>query len=474
MEALSRISDVLSGLEAAVVEFGTSPQAMLVVIAVCWLDGFFPPVPSELVVIAAATTLAGSGGSAEQVALLVAAAAVGAFAGDATAYTLGSRSRIERWRPLRTPRGRANLARARATLDRHGSSYVMASRFIPVGRVVVNLTAGMVGFPRSRFLPLTAAASVLWAAQQVTLGMATAHLLGGSPMVAMVAGIAVGLLTGVVLDRVASAVRARRNPETTPLAASRAMVSAHRGAARQSGSRDNSWESLLAAVLLPVDFVEFDLHRTADGEFVLHHGGRVLGLDGRRRRIRTSTCAELLETGAYRMTRYRDALELLRGHGKRAHIDLKFTDSTAGRSAGEIAAAEIALAVMGEPSAFLITSGADRSVRKLRDWAEARSPGTVVGVSLGLHRWPSAVFPGRRLRRCGASAVAVDHRLGCLRLLAWAHRRDILVLVWTVDRSSTLRRMQVDPRVWMVVTNHPGRAELVEAQRDEQMRMSAA
>ncbi|MGJ9424119.1 VTT domain-containing protein [Aeromicrobium sp. CF3.5] len=464
MNALSLIGEALSGLEAAVVTLGTSPQTMVVIVLLCWLDGFFPLVPSESVVIAVASTLIGSGGSIMDVALLVAAAAFGAFCGDMTAYALGSRFRRNRWGLARTAQGRNALTRAHASLEQRGSSYVLAGRFVPAGRVFISMAAGATGYSRAQFTPLAALGSVMWGAWVSMLGVGAGHVLRDQPLLAVVVGVVVGVMMGLLVDRLLRALRTLKRADPPGMGSRpRAMVSAHRGAARQSGSRDNSWESLVSAMQMPVEYVEFDLHRTADGEFVLHHGSRALGVDGRRRRISSSAYVELLEAGEGPLPRYRDGLELLSAHGKRAHIDLKFTDPTGGSAADEIRAAEIALAVMGESSAFLITTLADASVRALRDWAEARSPGTLVGLSLGLHRWPSALFPGRRLRRCGANAVAVDHRVGCFRLLTWAHRQNMPVLVWTVDEGRPLRRLLTDPRVWMVVTNHPGRATLSSA-----------
>lgn len=248
----------------------------------------------------------------------------------------------------------------------------------------------------------------------------------------------------------------------------RALLSAHRAAARQSGHRDNSWESLEEAVRLPVEYVEFDVHRTADGVFVLHHDDRVRGCDGRRHPIKERTYAELGSVAAYQLPRYSAALDLLHAYGKLAHIDFKFASPRGALGVPhEVEAAEIALDVMGAASSFILTTTEDHSVRILRDWADRRAPETLVGLSFGLVHWRPAhgpllrlpeLFPGRRLERCGANLVVSEHRLADVRLLAWAHRRNLPVLVWTVDEPRKLRRLLDDRRVWMVTTNHPSRA----------------
>ncbi|GGR53240.1 glycerophosphoryl diester phosphodiesterase [Nocardioides luteus] len=250
----------------------------------------------------------------------------------------------------------------------------------------------------------------------------------------------------------------------------RALLSAHRAAARQSGNRDNSWESLLEAVRMEVEYVEFDVHRTRDGELVLHHDGHIRDRFGRRLKIENRTYAALSRLAPFRLVRYREALELLAAHGKHAHIDLKFASPSGHLGmAWEIDAAEIALEVMEK--SFILTTMVDESVRALRDWADRRSPSTLVGLSLGgvdLRHHPlkllrlklSEFFPGGRIRRCRSNLVVVEQRLADVWLLRWAHRRDLKVLVWTVDNPGRLRRLINDSRVWMVTSNHPSRALL--------------
>ncbi|MEX0428056.1 glycerophosphodiester phosphodiesterase [Nocardioides sp. DS6] len=262
----------------------------------------------------------------------------------------------------------------------------------------------------------------------------------------------------------------------------RALLSAHRGAAAQLGLRDNSWESLEAAVALPVDYVEFDVHRTADGEFLLHHLSHLRDAEGRQRPIATHAAAELDALAGHRLVRYEEALGLLRAHGKKAHIDFKFASpwplNLPPWVSYEEEAAEIALRVMTEPESFILTSLVDESVRLLRDWADLRAPGTLVGLSLGLGEWrlglvqqvrlrASELFPARRLERCRANLVVVQHQLADLRVLRWAARKKLPVLVWTVDKPRKLRRFMDDQRVWMVTSNHPGRAAVDEDVLDE-------
>jgi len=162
------------------------------------VDGFFPPVPSESVVIALASLSVAHG--EPDLALVFAAGAVGAFAGDQIAYLIGSRVDVHRLRVFRTERGRRTLAWAEQALASRGSSFILAARYIPVGRVAVNMTAGALGYPRRRFVGLTALAAVTWAAYGAAVGVGAGIWLEAHPLVAVVAGVVVGTLVGVGID----------------------------------------------------------------------------------------------------------------------------------------------------------------------------------------------------------------------------------------------------------------------------------
>ncbi|WP_225752622.1 DedA family protein [Actinotalea sp. Marseille-Q4924] len=187
----------------------SSPWALLLVYAFTAVDGFFPPVPSESAVIAVAA-LAGPGDGA-RIALLWLLAAAGAYTGDQAAYSLGRRVLTSRRRRLAgRPRALHALERAeRAVVDRD-VAVVLVARFVPGGRVAVNMTAGAVGLPRGRFSALAGLAAVLWSAYSVGLGLGAARLLGADPLVAAALGVALGALVGVVVERVVRWRRRRR------------------------------------------------------------------------------------------------------------------------------------------------------------------------------------------------------------------------------------------------------------------------
>ena len=205
---LELVTDVAASAESWILGFAASPWIYLVLFAFTAIDGFFPPVPSESVVITLAVAAYATGSPNMWLVLLI--AAVAAWTGDQIAYLIGRWVGTDRVPFLRSARGRKAVAWARQALERRGASFILAARYVPIGRIAVNMTAGALGYKRERFVFVTAAAAVLWAGYSVLIGLAAATWLGHSTLAAMAVGIAFGVLAGFVLDRVMAQIAARR------------------------------------------------------------------------------------------------------------------------------------------------------------------------------------------------------------------------------------------------------------------------
>lgn len=184
-----------------------SPWLYLILFAATVVDGFFPPVPSETVLVAAAA-VAASTGTADLI-LLGAVAAAGAAIGDNIAYALGRTVGTTRFAWMRRPRVVATFAAAAQALERRSATLILGARYIPVGRVAVNMSAGALGFPWRRFAPLSIIGGVSWSAFSLAIGLLAGSWLTGNPLFSAGLGILIALLVGVVIDRVA-ALRRRR------------------------------------------------------------------------------------------------------------------------------------------------------------------------------------------------------------------------------------------------------------------------
>jgi membrane protein DedA with SNARE-associated domain len=190
---------VLEHLSGVVEAHAAAWWVPLVVLGLAAFDGFFPPLPSESVVIGLAAIGASTG--QPNLLLLGLAAAVGAFIGDNLTYVLGRHSPL---RPFaaRHPHVERALDRAARELDRRSAFAILAARYVPIGRIAVNLTAGAVEFPQRRFAGLNALAAVTWAAYSMAIGTLAGHWIEGTPLLGALIGIVIALALGFAVDTV--------------------------------------------------------------------------------------------------------------------------------------------------------------------------------------------------------------------------------------------------------------------------------
>ncbi|MGP0222746.1 DedA family protein [Paenarthrobacter sp. NCHU4564] len=195
----------MQGINDFILAAAEQPWVLALVLACCLIDGFFPPIPSESVVVGL-SAVSGSGGS-PNVWLLAVVAAVGAFSGDNIAYLIGRRIGIQRWRWMRTQRMQGAFRWAGKELRRRAASLIMVARFIPIGRVAVNLTAGATHFNHRRFVALTSLSAILWAAYSVVLGYFFGVWFEHNHLLGAVIAIVVAVILGIIIDRIISKVR---------------------------------------------------------------------------------------------------------------------------------------------------------------------------------------------------------------------------------------------------------------------------
>ena len=179
------------------------PWVLFLVLACCLIDGFFPPIPSESVVVGLAAVAATA--DVPNPWLLAVVAALGAFLGDNIAYLIGRGVGTNRWRWMRGRRMQKAFRWAGLELRKRPASLILVARFIPIGRVAVNLTAGATRFPHLRFVFLTVLSAILWAAYSVGIGLFFGqwfednHLLGA--VIAIICAVGLGIVVDLVISR---------------------------------------------------------------------------------------------------------------------------------------------------------------------------------------------------------------------------------------------------------------------------------
>ena len=200
-------------LNALVLALAGSVWVYPVVFALVVVDGFFPPFPSETVVVALGALAVAAG--APNLGWLIAVVTAGAVLGDSIAYLIGRRIGLTRFGWLRRPAAVRIADKARTALRSRPASLLLTARYIPVGRVAVNMTAGATGFPIRRFVPLAALGGLGWAAYSVLVGVLAGAWLQSNPLLGVLLAVAAALLLGVFIDAVVLRLVRRRTARQT-------------------------------------------------------------------------------------------------------------------------------------------------------------------------------------------------------------------------------------------------------------------
>ena len=190
--------DLFHSIESWVLDFGPSLWTLFFLFVFCVIDGFLPILPSETLIIALGALIVQSNGP--NVYLLILTGALGAILGDQLAFGIGHRYNVERIRFLREGKGQVAVRFAQKGLARRGPLYIIAARFIPIGRVAVNLIAGATGYPRHKFIPLTLLSGPIWSTYSALIGIVSGHVFNGHPILSMLVGVSGGIALGAVIN----------------------------------------------------------------------------------------------------------------------------------------------------------------------------------------------------------------------------------------------------------------------------------
>lgn len=166
------------------------------------LSALFPPIPSTCLFVALGA-LSTKGGAPNGL-LLVAAMLIGAVAGDLATYLLVRRRDVTNWRVLRGARAQKALTVSKERMANHAVSWVLTSRFVPLGRLVMNVACALTPVPLGTFTLYSIAASIVWSAYSVGMGALSGLLPGLSTEIAVVLAIALSLILGRAIDAVAT------------------------------------------------------------------------------------------------------------------------------------------------------------------------------------------------------------------------------------------------------------------------------
>jgi len=191
-----------------------SGWAYAAIFLLAMLDAILPVVPSETSVITAGV-LAASGRLS--LPLVVVSAAVGAAAGDNLAYLIGRRfgDPVTR-RFFSSEKSRQRLDWAQRQLNVRGGQLILVGRFIPGGRTVVTLTAGLLRYPWRRFVVLDAVAALIWALYAAALGYFGGRAFENAAWKGLLLALGVGFAIAGLTEAIRWVLRRRRERQAGP------------------------------------------------------------------------------------------------------------------------------------------------------------------------------------------------------------------------------------------------------------------
>jgi membrane-associated protein len=191
MELLTDIFTWATGLIDSLAEFvSDSPLTYVLIFVLVAVDVVLPILPAEAIVTAAAV-LAGQGQL--NIVWVMIAAALGAFVGDNIGYWIGRAA----GRPLveRLMRGNTEqLESVERQFQKRGGTFIIVGRFIPGGRTVVAIGAGVVHFSWVQFMIYDAIAAVIWSFQAALPGYIGGVLVADKPWLALLIGFGMSIV----------------------------------------------------------------------------------------------------------------------------------------------------------------------------------------------------------------------------------------------------------------------------------------
>jgi membrane-associated protein len=162
------------------------------------LSAVLPPMPSTTLFVALGS-LSASSGHLNSV-LLATAMFAGAVAGDLATFLLVRHVKLHERSFFTRPRWQSAFRSAGRRLKAKGLPFVLASRFVPLGRLSLNVAAAVTGQPLRGFAAHSALAALLWSAYAVGVGTLSGSWPALSTEVAVLLAIVFSLLLGTLIN----------------------------------------------------------------------------------------------------------------------------------------------------------------------------------------------------------------------------------------------------------------------------------
>jgi membrane-associated protein len=209
------VLNLLGGSDGFSLSSASGDWAYVATFAMVFGDAICPILPGETT-LNAASTLAADGSL--DLGVVMIAGALGAIVGDSALYWLArfGRSRIKP--QVEKAQRNAQVALALEYMGSSAPVLIVAGRYVPGLRFVVNATMGLSEFPYRRFVLWSAIGGTLWSVYTCGLAYLIATALSGFPLASVIIA---GAVTTIAIGAVIFYLRRTRARERAQLAATR-------------------------------------------------------------------------------------------------------------------------------------------------------------------------------------------------------------------------------------------------------------
>jgi len=193
-----------------------SPFALVTLVALLVIDGFFPLVPGETMVVTLAA-LGASGHGPDPLAVMVVATAA-TMVGDGIAFLIGRSIHPSRWVWMRGSKAQSALEWASARIEHNPGVILVGAKFLPFVRVAVTMTAGASALPVKRYLIFSFLSATIYTGYHVVVAVTAGGLFVDNPLLGLAASITFGVVSAAVIGGIHRLVTRRGPRPVTPSA----------------------------------------------------------------------------------------------------------------------------------------------------------------------------------------------------------------------------------------------------------------
>lgn len=220
------------------------------------------------------------------------------------------------------------------------------------------------------------------------------------------------------------------------------LIGAHRGAYKDASLDENSISAFKKAIDFKVDYVEFDVHKTSDGKFIIHHDN-FIKIDDQKIVLKETPWFGSLEN--YHLPITNEQLPLLdqvvnvcKGKIK---MNVEIKDPAIGSEV-----VEYILSMGLHTTEFFISSFYESAIHSIT----SNYTNVYTGYLFIGNFW--SVKKAQKAKDLSCKAINPYFRFLTKRILNYASKHNLEINTWTVN-GKTLAKVMNKPQVTSIITN---------------------